>query len=188
MGSDPSKKRLDAVTEGHVAPVVRRSFLVAAVALGSAAMGALLAIPGISYVVDPLLRGAGKKGRWIRVAALDALGSDHPIAHPVVGALTDAWTRADRVRLGTVWLRRKGEAVQAFTAECPHLGCKVGYDRAHKKFACPCHDSAFSEEGEVLGGPAPRGLDPLDARVVDGKVEVRFVRFRPQVRERVEVG
>lgn len=174
MGSDASKNR--------------RSFLVAVATLGSAAIGALLAIPGVAYVVDPLLRGGGKKGRWLRVAALDALGKEHPTAFPVVGALTDAWTRADKVRLGTVWLRREGEAVRAFSAECPHLGCKVGYDRAHKKFGCPCHDSAFSENGEVLGGPAPRGLDPLDARVVGGQVEVRFVRFRAQVRERTEVG
>ncbi len=174
MGSDPSKNR--------------RSFLAAAAVLGSAAIGLLVAIPGVAYVLDPLLRGGGKKGRWLRVAALDALGEDHPTSFPVVGALTDAWTRADRVRLGTVWLRRDGEAVLAFTAECPHLGCKVAYERAHAKFQCPCHDSAFSAKGDVLGGPSPRSLDALDARVVNGQVEVRFVRFRAQVPERVEVG
>jgi hypothetical protein len=31
-------------------------------------------------------------------------------------------------------------------------------------------------------------MDPLEARVVDGEVEVRFVRFRAQVKERVEIG
>jgi hypothetical protein len=31
-------------------------------------------------------------------------------------------------------------------------------------------------------------MDPLEVRVVEGQVEVRFVRFRAQVKERVEIG
>lgn len=167
----------------------RRSFLVALSALGSLAIGAVLAVPGVGYVVDPLLRATGKKGRWIPVADLESLDREHPVALPVVGEQRDAWTRAPEVRLGTVWVRRgKEDGVMAWNAECPHLGCKVGYDKQHKKFGCPCHDSSFSPEGEVLGGPAPRSLDPLETRVKDGRVEVRFVRFRAQVRERIEIG
>jgi Rieske Fe-S protein len=96
--------------------------------------------------------------------------------------------RTPNVRLGVVWLRKKGERVQALSAECPHLGCKVGYDRERKRFACPCHESAFSQDGERLAGPSPRALDPLETRIVDEHIEVRFVRFRAQVKERVEVG
>jgi Rieske Fe-S protein len=107
---------------------------------------------------------------------------------PVIGEQTDAWTRASQVRLGMVWLRRKGDKVVALNAECPHLGCKVAFRADHKGFACPCHDSSFSIDGEHLGGPAPRSMDPLETRVVDGQVEVRFVRFRAQVKERVEIG
>ena len=40
--------------------------------------------------------------------------------------------------------------VQAWNAECPHLGCKVGYDKGDKRFGCPCHDSAFSPEGKEI--------------------------------------
>jgi menaquinol-cytochrome c reductase iron-sulfur subunit len=158
------------------------------VGLGSAVIGAIVALPGASYVIDPLLRSAGKKDRWLRVAKLEALDEEHPVAVPIVGEQRDAWTLEPNVRLGMVWLRRKGERVTALTAECPHLGCKVGYDKDHKRFGCPCHESAFSQDGERIGGPAPRSMDPLDARVVDGQVEVRFVRFRAQVKERVEVG
>jgi Rieske Fe-S protein len=174
MGSAPSKSR--------------RSLLTALVGLGSAFIASVLAKPALDYVLDPLLRAAGKKGRWLRVAKLEALGEEHPLAVPVLGEQVDAWTRAQNVRLGMVWLRRKGEQVVAFNAECPHLGCKIAYDPAQKHFACPCHESAFSQKGERLGGPAPRGMDPLESRVVDGEVEVRFVRFRAQVKERVEVG
>ena len=98
-----------------------------------------------------------------------------------MGEQVDAWTKADNVRLGMVWLRKKGDKVLALNAECPHLGCKVGYDAEKKHFACPCHESAFSLDGERLGGPAPRAMDPLESRLVGGQVEVRFVRFRAQV-------
>jgi len=166
----------------------RRSFLTLLAGLGSAAIGLVVAVPGVTYVLDPLLRSSGRKGRWFKVASLESLGEEHPVSVPVLGEQVDAWTRAPNVRLGMVWLRKKGDKVTALNAECPHLGCKVGYDRGQKRFACPCHESAFTPEGEVLGGPAPRSLDPLEARVVDGQVEVRFVRFRAQVKDRVEVG
>jgi Rieske Fe-S protein len=166
----------------------RRTFLSVLVGLGSAAIGVVLALPGAGYVLDPLLRGTAKKGRWIRVAKLEALSEEHPVAMPVIGEQVDAWTRSDNVRLGMVWLRKKGDKVDALNAECPHLGCKIGYDRDKKHFACPCHDSTFDGSGGLQGGPSPRSMDPLDARVVDGEVEVRFVRFRAQVKERVEVG
>lgn len=168
----------------------RRSFLVALSALGSAFVGAVLAWPAVGYVFDPLRKAAGgKKGRWLGVADLDALDKEHPVSLPVIGEQRDAWTRSPEVRLGTVWVRRgEGEQVHAWNAECPHLGCKVGYDKRDKQFGCPCHESAFAPDGAVLGGPSPRSLDPLETRVRDGRVEVRFVRFRAQVRERIEIG
>jgi menaquinol-cytochrome c reductase iron-sulfur subunit len=166
----------------------RRRFLTALVGVGSALVGSILAVPGAQYVLDPLLRASGKKGRWVRVAKLDSLSEEHPVAVPVVGEQVDAWTRQDQVRLGMVWLRKKGDKVMALNAECPHLGCKVAYLKEQKHFGCPCHDSSFSEEGERLGGPAPRSMDPLDVRVKDGGVEVLFVRYRAQTKERIEVG
>lgn len=166
----------------------RRSVLKVMIGLGSAAVGAVLALPGVSYVVDPLLRGGGRRERWVPVADLEGLAEDHPSAFPVVDEQTDAWTTDPAVRLGVVWLRKKGEKVVALSAECPHLGCKVGYDKGSKHFGCPCHESNFDREGALQGGPAPRSLDPLDTRVVDGKVQVRFARFRAQVAERVEIG
>ena len=173
---------------GSEASKSRRSFLSAVVAVGSAVIGAVLAKPGAAYVIDPLLRsGPGQKGRWVRVAKVAAL-SDEPVAVPVIGEQVDAWTRQDKVRLGMVWLRKKGDKVLALNAECPHLGCKVGYLKDKKEFGCPCHESAFSEDGERIGGPAPRGMDPLETRVADGSVEVRFIRYRAQTKERIELG
>lgn len=173
---------------GMDASKTRRDFFTWLVVAGSAAIGALLALPGASYVLDPVLRSTGRKGRWIRVAELDALSKDHPVSAAVIGEQVDAWTKAPAVRLGTVWLRvMQDDQVAAWNAECPHLGCKIGYNAERTRFGCPCHDSSFSIDGSVQGGPAPRGMDPLEARVQDGHVEVRFVRYRAQIKERVEV-
>ena len=167
----------------------RRTLLHALIAVGGAAISGLMAIPGVSYLLDPLLRGRKDQGRWIRVADLSTLDEDVPVSAAVVGEQVDAWTRFPETRLGTVWLRRLGkDSVQALTAECPHLGCAIAFDKDNKHYKCPCHDSAFTREGDVKGGPSPRGMDPLEVRVKDDQVHVRFVRFRPQVRERVEVG
>jgi len=43
------------------------------------------------------------------------------------------------------------------SAVCTHLGCTVGRPQ-DSTFRCPCHGSVFDEDGEVLGGPAPRPL------------------------------
>jgi quinol---cytochrome c reductase iron-sulfur subunit, bacillus type len=143
----------------------RRGFLTLLTAAGSAVIGAILLVPGAAYILDPVLRSSGTKGRWIRVAELANLSKDHPVTAPVVGERVDAWTKASAVRLGTVWLRVVGdEKVAAWNAECPHL------------------------DGEVQGGPAPRGMDALETRVQDGHVEVKFMRFRAQIKEKIEIG
>lgn len=167
----------------------RRTVLAGLIAVGSVAIGAVLGLPGVAYVLDPLMRaGAGKRG-WRKVAELSRLSKEHPVAVPVLGEISDAWTRAPERKLGTVWLRVVDDnQVQALSAECPHLGCKVGYEAAQKQFACPCHESAFGLDGSLKGGPAPRAMDALEARVVDGAVEVRFVRYRAQVKEQIEIG
>lgn len=37
---------------------------------------------------------------------------------------------------------------------CPHLGCKLVYDRQARLWECPCHGSRFDDIGRVLNAPA----------------------------------
>jgi cytochrome b6-f complex iron-sulfur subunit len=41
----------------------------------------------------------------------------------------------------------------AVSAVCTHLGCNVNHEEG-RGFACPCHGSAFEEDGRVRKGPA----------------------------------
>ncbi len=58
-----------------------------------------------------------------------------------------------------LWIFRdeRGFGFHALSAVCTHLGCVAGRDESGG-FFCPCHGSRFDEDGNVLGGPAPRGL------------------------------
>lgn len=46
--------------------------------------------------------------------------------------------------------------ISAVSLVCTHLGCIVKL--TDDGFDCPCHGSRFDRKGEVVTGPAPRGL------------------------------
>jgi Rieske Fe-S protein len=53
-----------------------------------------------------------------------------------------------------------GEIV-AFSATCPHLGCKVHWEERNSRFYCPCHGGAFNQQGEPTEGPPKDENTPL---------------------------
>jgi menaquinol-cytochrome c reductase iron-sulfur subunit len=65
-----------------------------------------------------------------------------------------------------------------FSPICPHLGCRYSWVDAQNKFICPCHGSEFTNAGEHVAGPAPRGLDPLPLRDQSGKAELTWIEYK----------
>lgn len=162
--------------------------------LGSA-MGVALAIPGVAYLLDPILRRRAQAGAFHPLARLSELTEGDPKAFPVIEARQDAWVKYPPEPVGSVWLIRQKEGasppVVAFSAECPHLGCAVGLAADGKSFLCPCHTSAFNFEGERLNNVPPRGMDKLEVRMTasaDPEVSVKFQRFRTMSKERIPIG
>ncbi|MEM9192489.1 MAG: Rieske (2Fe-2S) protein [Myxococcota bacterium] len=166
----------------------RRTALKVIIGAASAAVAAVLAVPGVSYVLDPILRRRESTGGFIPVGQESALDDERPISLPVIGEQVDAWTRAPEVLLGTVWLRKVEDELVCWSATCPHEGCKVGYVADEDKFTCPCHSATFGPDGSYVEGPPKRAMDRLEARIVDGQIEVKFARFKPNTEEKVEVG
>ena len=82
------------------------------------------------------------------------------------------------VRLGSVWLARRGESLQCFSTACPHAGCGIDFDAEQRLFVCPCHGSSFAMDGSRRAGPSPRDMDRLEVEVREGQVHCRFQHFR----------
>jgi len=45
---------------------------------------------------------------------------------------------------------------------CSHAKCVVGWNSAEKSWDCPCHGARYSVDGEVLTGPARKGLEVIE--------------------------
>jgi Rieske Fe-S protein len=165
----------------------RRGFLQILGGVLMTALGAALAIPGAIFYASPT-RMRREEGGPLDVGTLDRLPEGSPLRVPVVAKRRlDAWTAFSDVVLGAAWLIRRGSEVKAFSTVCPHAGCSVDWDREKKCFACPCHGSVFSPDGERTEGPSPRGMDPLEVEVKEGRVLVAYKRFRQGVRDREPV-
>jgi cytochrome b6-f complex iron-sulfur subunit len=60
----------------------------------------------------------------------------------------------------------------ALSRKCTHLGCTVPWLEKEKRFACPCHASAFDIAGDVISPPAPRALDIYPVTIENDIVKV----------------
>jgi Rieske Fe-S protein len=164
----------------------RRTVLKVLATAGGAGVAGAAVVPAGALVLSPAQAPPPPEAGWVTLVRLDALEPSRPRKFPITGIERDGWTVAPERRLGAVWLLREGASVRALSEVCPHLGC--GTDLAGDHFECPCHDSSFDLQGRCLSGPSPRGLDPLEVRVADGRVSVRYVRFEQGVPERRPVG
>jgi hypothetical protein len=52
--------------------------------------------------------------------------------------------------------------LHAVNPVCTHAKCIVGWNRAEQSWDCPCHGARYSVDGEVLTGPARKGLSKVD--------------------------
>ena len=93
------------------------------------------------------------------------------------GELQEATPRVVRAGDTEVVLYREGNRINALWATCTHEGGPLGEGHfADGCVRCPWHGSTFRlADGKVVRGPAAASQPVYEARVTDGKVEVRAV-------------
>ncbi len=175
------EKQIDKSAEKKdVIIITRRSFFGALMAIGSAGMGAILAVPVLRYVLYPLYAKASGTD-WSDVGEMSEFtNSKSPVRKTITFAQRDGWREVVSAQSVYVSRTAAGE-LEVLSAICPHLGCSVSWQQAQNDFLCPCHGSVFKADGMAVAGPSPRGMDRLPTRIKDGKLQVHFEYFRPNV-------
>jgi menaquinol-cytochrome c reductase iron-sulfur subunit len=155
----------------------RRSFLGVLLGIGSALVGALLAVPLIRFALFPL----------IRTTTDDFSSITEPVMRTIQIEQVDGWRKAISEKAVYVTKDQQGH-LRLLTSVCPHLGCTVPWNKDRKQFVCPCHGGTFMPDGTRVSGPSLRGMDSLETSVEGGQLTVRFQYFRQLVSDKEVIG
>lgn len=169
-------------TESEVTKVSRRSFLCKGVGACVVFIGAVLGVPAIGAAVGPAFKRT--EAGWIQVGRVDSFPENIPTPAEFSFPRRDGWL--ETIESKAVWVvRRSGNEFVVFNGRCTHLGCAYRWQSDKGQFICPCHAGVFAEDGSVLSGPPPRGLDTLPVRVEADNLLVQYFDFRLGVAEKV---
>jgi Rieske Fe-S protein len=136
----------------------RRAMLMKLGILFNAAVGTILAVPIVRYILSPVIR-ARRPGyeSWLKLGALDQFPAGqtrmavyrNPVINPTDGETANI----------PCWVRNlDGQKFQVFAINCAHLGCPVRWFPQSGLFMCPCHGGAYYSDGSRASGPPERGL------------------------------
>jgi menaquinol-cytochrome c reductase iron-sulfur subunit len=145
----------DLTPEAKLAAHSRRTFLFKLSVLLNTAVGTVLAVPLVGYLLGPTM--TKNNGSWITIGSVD----DFPVGET---RLVDFESPVSRLGDGQAakvacWVRRaSAQQFQVFAINCAHLGCPVRWFAQSKLFMCPCHGGAYYEDGSRASGPPERGL------------------------------
>jgi menaquinol-cytochrome c reductase iron-sulfur subunit len=153
----------------------RRTLLKTFVQIASLAVAAVVAIPGVAYVLSPVI-GRKRDSLWLELGPADqfppgqiseaiARLPEHPHNHP-------------RER-GVYVSRLDPQQLVVFSRSCTDVGCPVNWDAGSHCFFCPCHGGIFDSAGQRMAGPPPRPLHRYATRVRDGMLEIDFYSTPP---------
>jgi menaquinol-cytochrome c reductase iron-sulfur subunit len=143
--------------EGKVKAHTRRVFLFKLAVGLNAAVGAVLAVPIVGYLLGPASRKKSVVGSWVSIGEV----SDFPVGQTRLAEFRSPVAAFDDGETAKVscWVRRvSGQTFQVFAINCAHLGCPVRWFSESKLFLCPCHGGAYYEDGSRASGPPERGL------------------------------
>ena len=166
----------DLTPEARELLLTRRRFLSRLTFAMMGAIGAVLSIPIVAYLLSPLLDPRRQSWRDLGVAGDFPVGQTQQVIFGDPSPLP--W--AGQTALASAWVRRTGESdFTVFAINCTHLGCPVNWQPEGSLFLCPCHGGVFYADGSVAGGPPPRPLIRYETRVQDGRLQIyyRGVRF-----------
>ena len=147
----------DLPPEAKAAAHTRRAFLFKVSVLLNVAVGAVLAVPLVGYLLGPAMKKGSTTGSWIAIGLM----SEFPVGETRLADFRSPVASFDDGDTAKVacWVRRiSAQEFQVFAINCAHLGCPVRWFAQSKLFLCPCHGGAYYQDGSRASGPPERGL------------------------------
>jgi menaquinol-cytochrome c reductase iron-sulfur subunit len=174
--NDPALKSVQAIPQepasARSAVHSRRAFLFKLSLLANGAVGAILAVPIIGYLLGPVLKKSSNYNSWIALGPLSDFPENETRLVNFRNPITTPWDG----QTGDIpcWVRRvSGNAFQVFAINCAHLGCPVRWFAQSRLFLCPCHGGAYYADGSRASGPPLRGLFEYDHKVAGDTLMVK---------------
>ncbi|MGD0892807.1 MAG: Rieske 2Fe-2S domain-containing protein [Terracidiphilus sp.] len=143
----------------------RRVFLFKLSLLLNGAVGAVLAVPILGYLLGPALKKSSNEDSWIKLGPLGDFPEGETRLVNFRNPVTTPWDG----QTGDIpcWVRHiSGSNFQVFAINCAHLGCPVRWFAQSRLFLCPCHGGAYYEDGSRASGPPERGLFEYEHKIV----------------------
>jgi len=157
--------------EAKAAAHSRRTFLFKLSVALNAAVGTVLAVPIVGYLLAPATKKSSATGSWVTLGAVN----DFPIGET---RLVDFESPVSRLGDGQTskvacWVRRvSAQQFQVFAINCAHLGCPVRWFAQSKLFMCPCHGGAYYQDGSRASGPPERGLFEYQYKIAGSSLTI----------------
>jgi Rieske Fe-S protein len=149
----------------------RRAFLFKLSLYLNGAVGAVLAVPILGYLLGPAFKKDSSYKSWISLGPL----SNFPEGETRLVDYRNPVTTASDGETGNVacWVRHiQGNQFQVFAINCAHLGCPVRWFEQSKLFMCPCHGGAYYEDGSRASGPPERGLFQYEFSIANNNLMI----------------
>lgn len=162
-----SELATNAKSAGHS----RRVFLFKLSLLLNGAVGAVLAVPILGYLLGPALKNSSNKDSWIKLGPLGDFPEGETRLVNFRNPVTTPWDG----QTGDIpcWVRHlSGNNFQVFAINCAHLGCPVRWFAQSRLFLCPCHGGAYYQDGSRASGPPERGLFEYEHKIVAGSLMI----------------
>jgi Rieske Fe-S protein len=147
-------------SEENIPKICRREFLTK---MGNTATGIVL-LGGLGVTLDYLKPNVILEiPKEFKVGSIDSIQPNSVIFEPEQKVFV---------------VRDEQGSFYALSAVCTHLGCTTKWNAAgiggnsDAVIACPCHGSLFNKKGDLIQGPAQRGLEKFRLRVEDNKLVV----------------
>lgn len=172
MSENPESSRSpEQQLEDKVAVHTRRAFLFKLSVALNAAVGAVLAVPLVGYLLGPALKKNADSGAWITLGSV----SDFPVGETRLANFRSPVAAFDdgETAKAACWVRRiSDQQFQVFAINCAHLNCPVRWFAQSKLFLCPCHGGAYYEDGSRASGPPERGLFEYRYKLASNSLQI----------------